>query len=310
MTLETRIAAGPLPHLSIANDSTHVYPAFFNYKRSYADLDLTNDTGVMYYNEAEQTFYTGDSAKLFEGALSGSYLAFNDATQTVYSEGKIDFGLDVDEHFSGRSAGQVYRSPTDTSFIIDMMVALNIDLPKECLDRIVAVIEENEGNTQAEHNNTFTSKAVAEFVGDDKAEKVLAKQSLGELVPSGDLDADMLFSKMTLYYSPARKSFVSFEPLQIATINGKQVNVQLDSRIQIVKRRSGTRYTMYVEVSKYDWFYIDYYLGSLNVYSTDKEFNDIIFEQGPKLSKGRFRIRSASPRTVTRFLDKLEPDEE
>ena len=65
---------------------------------------------------------------------------------------------------------------------------------------------------------------------------------------------------------------------------------------------------MYIEISKYDWFYIDYYLGSLNVYSTDKEFNDLILEEGPKMSKGRFRIRRASPRTVTRFLDKLEPE--
>ncbi|MFY0642970.1 MAG: hypothetical protein JXR19_00730 [Bacteroidia bacterium] len=295
--------------VSIANDSTHVYPAFFNYKRSYADADLTKDTGVFYYNEAEQTFYVGDSLKLFDGSPRGSYLSFNDATGLVYSEGMIDFGLKVDDHFSGLSAGQVYKSPSDTSFIIDMLIALNIELPDGCWDRMVAVLEANaEGNPDAEHDNTFTTHAVAELVGDRKLDNALGKQALGEINPIGDLNSNLLISKASLHYSPYRRSFVSFEPIQIATVNGKQINKQIDARIQVIKRRSGTRYTMFIEISKYDWFYIDYYLGSLNVYSTDKEFNDIILEQGPKLSKGRFRIRTASPRTVTRFLDKLEPE--
>ena len=38
----------------------------------------------------------------------------------------------------------------------------------------------------------------------------------------------------------------------------------------------------------------------------DKEFNDILKEKGPKMNKGRFRVRSASPRTVANFLAKLE----
>ena len=106
-----------------------------------------------------------------------------------------------------------------------------------------------------------------------------------------------------------RKQFLSYEPVHIATINGKQVNKAIDSRIAITKRRSSTRYTFYFEVSKYDWFYIDYYMGSITVASTDKEFNDIIKEKGPKMNKGKFRIRTASPRTVANFLTKLEPVE-
>lgn len=297
--------------VSIANDSTHVYPTMFNYKRSYADLDLTNDTGVFYYNESEKTFYVGDSLKLFEGSPRGSYLSFNDATGLIYSEGKIDFGLDIDENFTGISAGSLHRGTTDTSFVLDMLMALNIKLPDGCYTRMIEVLKANaESNPAAEHDNVFTTNAVAEFIDDKKLDKVLSKQAQGELLPEGDLAANLLISHASLHYSPARGSFVSFEPIQIATINGTQINKQIDARMQITKKRSGTRVTMFIEISKYDWFFIDYYLGSLNVYSTDKEFNDIIFNEGPKLSKGKFRIRSASPRTVTRFLDQLEPEEE
>ena len=37
--------------ISIANDSTHIYPSLFNFKRSYADLELTSDTGIFFYDE-------------------------------------------------------------------------------------------------------------------------------------------------------------------------------------------------------------------------------------------------------------------
>jgi hypothetical protein len=77
----------------------------------------------------------------------------------------------------------------------------------------------------------------------------------------------------------------------------------------ITKRRSTTRYTLYFEVSKYDWFYIDYYMGSVSVASTDKEFNDLITTEGAKMSEGKFRIRPTSPRAVANFLTKLEPPE-
>jgi hypothetical protein len=114
---------------------------------------------------------------------------------------------------------------------------------------------------------------------------------------------------MSLHYSPTTRQFLSYDPIHVATINGQQVNRQIDARVAITKRRSSTKYTIYLEVSKYDWFYIDYYMGSVTVASTDKDFNDIIKEDGPKLNKGRFRIRSASPRTVARFLSKLDPED-
>ncbi len=295
--------------VSIANDSTHIYPSMFAFKRSYADLELTTDTGIFFYDEEASTFYVGDSNKLLDGSKRGSYLSFNDETGEVYSEGKINFGLSENEHFNGLMAGNVSRSATDTSFIINSILALNISLPDECYGRIMDVIQKSgDGSERAENDNDFVVNAMSEYLNDKKLNKSVENApTMGELNPEGDLNRNFFISNMSVHFSPTRKSFVSFEPLHIATINGTQINKAIDSRIQITKKRSGTRYTMYLEVSKYDWFYIDYYLGSLNVASTDKEFNQIIKDKGPKMSKGRFRIRSASPRTVSMFLSRLEP---
>lgn len=297
--------------ISVANDSIHIYPTMFNFKRSYADMELTSDTGIFYYDETNTTFYVGDSMKLLENGLRGSYLSYNDATQEVYSEGKIEFGLGTDENFSGLMAGNLKKLPADSSFVITSILALNAKLPAECYDRMAAVMNENVGgNGLADNNSEMVRKAMAEYLDDKKLKKALEDVSAtGELKPQGDLERNMFFSNVSLHYSPVKKQFLSYEPIHVATINGKQVNRQINSRVAITKRRSSTRYTIYLEVSKYDWFYIDYYMGSVTVASTDKEFNDIIKDKGPKMNKGKFRIRTASPRTVANFLSKLDPED-
>jgi hypothetical protein len=297
--------------VSIANDSTHIYPTMFNFKRSYADLEITSDSGIFFYDEASKSFFVGDSLKLLTGSRRGSYLSFNDATGAVYSEGKLNFGMDKDENFDGLMAGNVFKNKGDSTFTLSSILALNIKLPDECYDRMIEVINSSSGNTIADHNNEFTYKAIAEYLDDKKLSKAIEYTPLsGEIKPQGDLDRNIFISKMNMSFVPSKSQFISMEPIQIATIAGKQVNKTIDARIVITKRRSTTRYTLYFEVSKYDWFYIDYYMGSVTVASTDKEFNDIIKEKGPKMNEGKFRIRTASPRSVSNFLNKLEPEDE
>jgi hypothetical protein len=293
--------------ISVANDSTHIYPSLFNFKRSYADMEITSDTGILYYDENQKTFFVGDSMKLLEGAKKGNYLSFNDETGEIYSEGKINFGLDKDDNFNGLMAGNLSKMPRDSSFLITSLLALNVKLPKLALYRMATVINENESNEAADNDNERVDKALAELLEEkkfDKASDYLA--NVGEIKPQGKLESDILFSKINLHFSPTKRQFISREPIHIATIKDEQVNKVIDSRIAITKRRSSTRYTFYLEVSSYDWFYIDYYMGGITVASTDKEFNEIIKKEGPRMSKGKFRIRTASPRTVSLFLTKLD----
>jgi hypothetical protein len=294
--------------VSIANDSTHIYPSMFTFKRSYADLELTSDTGVFYYDEEKKTFFVGDSMKLLGGAKRGNYLAFNDASKQIYSEGLIDFDMDVDENFNGIMAGNVLKEDEDTTFTINSILALNVNLPEECYVRMIDVIQNSaDGNEQADNATEFVEKAMAEYLDDKKLDKSLESVPFtGQIKPEGEWNRNFFITNVGIEYMPRLKSFVAVDPLHLATINGQQINKVLESKVQITKRRSGVRYTMYIEASKYDWFYIDYYMGSLNVISTDKEFNDILKEKGPKMNKGRFRVRSASPRTVANFLAKLE----
>lgn len=299
-------------NVSIANDSTHIYPTFFNFKRSYADLDLTQNEGIFYYDENANTFYVGDSMKLLEGENKGSFLSFNEKTRQIYTEGKLNFGLDFDEKFNGLTAGNLTKNEGDSTFVADMVMALNMLLPNDCYKRMATVISDNSSSLYgAENNSEMSIKAFSEFLEGRKLRRMLSNvESDNELRPSGEFERDILISRMSLHYSPTRKAFVSLDPVHFATIKNEQVNKQVNSRMAVIRQRSGTRFIWKVEVSTYDWFFFEYYRGTLYVYSTDKEFNDAVKSKGRKLSKGKYKIRMTTPRTVSQKLLKLNLIEE
>ena len=294
--------------ISIANDSTHIYPSLFNFKRSYADLELTSDTGIFFYDENKTTFFVGDSMKLKEGALRGSYLSFNESNGTIYSEGKIDFGLNTDPHFNAELAGNITKLGSDSVFMIEALMALKMTLPDECYQRMAEIINENgDNNSSIETDQPRVEKALAEFLEDNKLRKAMEfTSSTKEIKLPNDFNPDFLLTNVNLHYNNQMKQFISSESIDVATIHGIPVNKELKARMAINKRRSSVKFTLYIEASKYDWFYIDYYMGAINVASTDKTFNELIKTKGAKLSKGKFRIRMASPRTVDLFLVKTK----
>jgi hypothetical protein len=295
--------------VSLANDSNHLYPTFVSGKRSYGDQDLLKAYGVLFYDESEKQFMAGDSDRLFNGAQRGNYLILDETSKTFEGGGKLDIGMDLGENFNALTAGTITKQQDDSSFMINLMMALNITLPEACYERMAEVMKLEGAGAPSASITPEMKSAAAEFVDDKRLKKMFADEALGEVKPQGDLERDLVITQALLTYSSSRRSYVSWDPIYIATVKGQQVNKEFDARIQMTQRRSGTRLTMYIEVTKYDWFYIDYYLGSLTVTSTDKQFNDALLDGARKLSKGKFRIRPATPRTVTRWLDKLgEPE--
>jgi hypothetical protein len=289
-------------------DSVNIYPTFFNFKRVYSDIDITSDTGVMYYDEENQAFKTGNEARLLENARKGNYLVFNEKTRMIESGGRLDFNLNVHDNFNVITAGKIFKHEDDTTFSAEAMMGFNIKLPAECYTRLHEVIAKNgEDAPAAKIDQELVKSAVAEFLSDKQFKKVLKNiEDVGEINSTGDLNRDFLISKAKFHYSPLHKALISTEPIEIANIKGKVINKKLNARMMIERKRSATRIVLYFEVTKYDWFYFDFYRGNLYVSSTDKEFNDAIVQKGHKLTERGYVIRPASPRSVNKTLDKIE----
>jgi hypothetical protein len=262
----------------------------------------------MYYDEESRAFRAGNEARLMGTSRKGNILDFHEKTRMIESHGLLDFNLNVHKNFNVITAGKIYKHEDDTVFSAEALMGLNIKLPAECYTRLQEVIAKNgEDAPGVTIDKESTKSNVAQLLSDKQFKKVLKDiESIGELKSVDELDRDFLISKTQFHYSPVHKALISTEPIEVANIKGKVINKKFNSRMMIERKRSATRIVLYFEVTKYDWFYFEFYRGNLYVSSTDKEFNDAIIQKGQKMTEQGYVIRPASPRSVDKMLDKIE----
>jgi hypothetical protein len=293
--------------MNLAQDSMHIYPTFFHFKRVYADPQLTTDTGVFFYDEKLNEFRMGDRDRLLNNSPRGSFMSFNDKTRIIESQGKIDLGLNLHEKFNAYTAGKIYKHEDDSTFTVESMLGLKMVLPDDCYKRLLAVIEKSGNEAPGiDLKEDYLYNALAEFLDDKKLEKVTKEiNEKGELRLFDEIDRSLVFTKVNLQISNSKQAIISNEPIELASVQGTAINKKFNSKIMMTRKRSGTRLIIYMEVSKYDWFYFDYARGILSVYSTDKEFNDAVIQKSKKINERGYVLKMASPRNITKFIDMM-----
>jgi hypothetical protein len=290
-------------------DSINMYPTFFNFKRTYSDLDITNDTGVLVYDEAKEAFIAGNRAYVLNKARKGNTMVFNEKERTIHTEGLLDLGLDLNDNFRLKTAGKISKHEDDTVFSAELFMAMTMRMPSEFTERLKKILEENaEGSPTISVDNTFVKRYVSEFIESDKEYEKVKKtiEDIGEIKADGDLKFDWIFSKADFTYSIPMGGMVSYDPVHLATFGDKIVNKKYNATTLIKKERSGTRFIFYFEITKFDWVYFEYYRNNLYVYSTDKEINDAIRLDAVKINSRDYQIRPASPLKATRFVEKMD----
>lgn len=290
------------------NDSVNVYPNFFGSKYSFTDPDIAIDTGVFFYDEITNAFVAGDSNKLLNGAIRGNTISFNDVSQSINAEGVFDFGMDLHKNFTATTIGTANKEKDDSTFTFDIMMALDMKLPDECWLRFHEILSDKASEAPSYSvDNDAVKRNIAELLDDKKYEKVKTEiEEFGEIKQIDELKKDLMITSMKMYYSHTLNAFVSAQPIQVATIHGKQVNRELNAYVILEKRNSGTRMALYFEITKYDYFYFEFQRGNLFVYSTDKDFNLFLRQKAGKVNERGYYVRPSSPLKVTKHIDIIE----
>jgi len=297
--------------MNMALDTPLIYPTFFNFKRKYSDPEFTNDTGVFIYDEASTEFRVGNKDRILNEAPRGSIMTFNETTRMISTQGKLDLGFSMPV-LDPLISGKIYKYETDSSYTLDAFIALDILLPKDAYAKMIAVIQDKgAGAASIPYQSDNFRYAIGEYLTDKRLEKTLTKaQEIGELEVTEDIKRKFIFSEAKFTYSPRNKSWFSTSPLGVSVINGQQINKRFTSRMQMQVKRSGVSMKIYIEISKYDWFYFEYFRNNLVAISTDKEFNDLIRDKFGEVARSNYSIRPGTSRTVAKFVEKFDEDDE
>lgn len=291
--------------LFIAGDSSHVYPLLFSWKRRYSDPDVTNDTGVLFYDHKTDCFMAGNREKLLEGALKGSYMQLNEKTHAIHAEGPLDFGMES-AHIKFKNAGTADLPVGDSSFNFNLAMMLDFPLHKDVVSYLKEKLTATSGSANV--NTEFFKKALGEMIEDNKvaANAIKNLEKTGQLTGKDEVNYKLVLSDATFRWDSRRRGMYCKDAVDMASFAGTPINKSVDAVFLLEQKRSGENMYIYLEFGNNDWFYINLQKNVCYAISSDPKLNELLVNTADKIGIDDFYMRTASQRQVDKFLAKFE----
>jgi hypothetical protein len=288
--------------LFVANDSSHVYPLFFSWKRRYSDPDVTNDTGILYYDHEKQSFFAGNKDRLLNGGLKGSFIQLNEANHTVHAEGPLDFGLEG-TNIKFKNAGTADLKEGDTSFTFNMAMMLDFPLPKDYLTKLKEMVLTSSGGA-ANVNTDFFKRCLGEMITDDKNARNIIKnlEKTGQLAGKEEAEYKIVLSDATFRWDSKMRGMYCNDNVDLASFAGSPVNKSIKVTMLLEHKRGGENMYIYMDLGGNEWVYINLTKTVAYVLSSDVKLNELLINTMDKMPVEDFYIKPATQRQVDRFL--------
>jgi hypothetical protein len=294
--------------LFIANDSSHVYPLFFSWKRRYSDPDVSNDTGIFYYDKKKNSFFAGSKDKLLNGGLKGNFMQLNEKDKSIHAEGLLNFGLDS-KIIKFKSAGTADRMVGDSTFNFKMAILLDFPLPKEYTATLKQALL-GKGKGAISPNNDFFKDAMGEMIEDPKNAQKMIDNIVFKDVLAGKEEANykMILNNVNFRWNSRLRGMYSHEAVELINFDGTPIQKSVNVTMLVEHKRSGENIYLYMTYGDNQYFYINLQKNFAYVLSSDSKLNEIFAESYDKIKTDEYFLRKASPRQIIRFKDKLGVD--
>ena len=288
--------------LFVANDSSHVYPLMYSWKRRYSDDDCTNDTGILYYDHTTESFMAGNAGRLRDGEVKGSFIQFCEKDHSIHAEGPLDFGLES-PNIQFKNAGTADLAAGDSAFTFNMAMMLNFPLPDEYINRVATMIAESSGATVSV-NNDFFREALGEMMENEKAYRQAVENLMkdGEFKGKDEANYKFVLSDATFRWDGRMRGMFCNDVVSIASINGKPVNKAVNATMLLEHKRSGDNMYIYFDLGNNEVIYMQLTKTTVALYSSDEELLQIFSKTASKLKADNFYMRTATEKQMERFL--------
>ena len=304
-----KIFAGSL----ISRDSTHIYSTFLSSRLDYFDVNITSASGELIYDPEKQSYIITTPEKLADQSWPGRYLRFETDSCLVYGEGPINLNLDFGQ-VKMVSTGNATHRVGEGKFDARLILGLDFYFSKDALEVMGAEIDSLPDLEPVDLTDPYYLLAMKDLLGRQLAntlERQMGLYGAYEEIPT-QLKHTIFFDDLPLEWNQDSRSFRYNGMVGIGNIGDIQVNKKVQAYIEFVERGSGDLFDIYLEAGDRTWYYIAYTPGGLQVLSSNRKFNEIVFnlKAGERRIKGRAGVAPyvyslAARRRLDLFLDRF-----
>lgn len=302
----------------ITRDSTHIYSAFLSGRKDYFDKNITSATGILIYDPDQQKYIISSPDKITNPTLPGNYLSLETSTCEVYAEGPIDLTLEYGQ-VTIISTGNALHQVREDKFSPHLILGLDFPFSEDALQVMGREIDSLPDLEPVDLTSPRYQLAMRDLLGRDLANKLERQLGLSGAyteIPAA-LKNTIFFNDLPLVWNQETQSFRHNGKIGIGNIGDVQVNKKVDAYIEMVEKGSGDIFDIYLRVDDRTWYYIGYSPGGLQVLSSNREFNGIVFDlkEGDRRVKGKVGVAQyvyslAARRRVDLFIERFLEYEE
>jgi hypothetical protein len=288
------------------------YMSFITEKRDPADDDFFVPRGGKLFYDAEEEAYKIENAQKSQSPdvyLAGSMFSYNESTQNVSFEGKLNF-LSGERANNIQAAGKGFGNLDSANYELDATLVMSFGLPVEGLAAMgqnLKQMGEQLGVPRAHQDRSDMIYRVAEFIGNDAT---TAWDRSYETVPvplaaateTGELIKDLVISKVHLKWSKQSKAFYSVGKIGVSNVSNIDLNMELDGFVEIRKTPEGDIITVLLEMTDGTWYHFTYDGFSFGSFSSNEMYNATVMNSNNGKTKiGAFKVFMTTIEEITRW---------
>lgn len=269
--------------LMLATDSMYMYSSFMNTKRQGADLQIADARGFIYFDEETKEYRIASKDKIKQISYPGNYMSLKTQECKIYGEGKMlmsrNLGIVKLENF-----GSIEHDLNTDSIKFETIMALDFFFEKDLIKQISDLFEKSVNAEPVPFTRQIYERSLTEHIGKKEADKLISQVNLYgnfKKVPD-ELEHTFFFSDVKFKWNKPTKSFVSVGKIGIGNIYKNQLNRYYDGKIEIIQKRSGDSFNIYLSDENNNWYFFSYTGNQMQAVSSDEKWNNIIREMKPE----------------------------
>lgn len=299
--------------LNLATDSMHVYPSFLSNKRQASDPEIVKAFGFIYFDKNSKEYKIGSREKIKEINFPGDYVSIDTKNCNVYSEGRMYISRNT-----GQAKLQFYGSAehnlTSDTCKFETVLAVDMFFENGLIKDYGEKLEKATTLEGTPLNRPIFERSLRMMLGKEVADKLVSQVNLYgafKKIPD-ELEHTFFFNDVKMKWNPETRSFISVGKIGVGSIFKNQMNKYLNGKIEVVQKKSGDSFTIYIVDDNNNYLFFQYAQNQMQVYSNDEKFNTAVRELKPEKRKSEkdkeptFTFQLGNSTAVTKFLRKMK----
>lgn len=309
--------------LNFVPENRIFYSNFLQAKEADDDVEILTASGGLTFDRRKKEFRIGTKEKLKSQVFKGSTVSFNDAKNTITSQGFLNFPYDfADKTINVKMAGSWKEDMDKRQLSTDIIMGVDFNdmIPKDQLAHLASVFQYL---TTSSKNIDFRQQSFVQNIselldegrsGQRETDKYIenTQNSLvyTDIKLANQLPYSLLMSGIDFNYSREYKALFSDAEVGLIGINGGVINKKVGAkivykfgRIDGVGDKEPDQLTIYLEVDEFNWVYFHFEGDVLYTVGSEYEKYNAPLQEMIDKSKSNdgFRLELAPEDEVSRF---------